>query len=74
MNDESDYDASFYRFAMGSCGVPALAQPRRGLKHASPRTRTSLTQHFKLKHRAGRELALRVIKRLLDDRHETRDR
>jgi hypothetical protein len=74
LGPEIDDDASFYRFAVSCCGAPSHAQPRRGAWRVLPRGRTSLTQHFKLKHHAGRRLAERLIKRLLDDRNETKDR
>ena len=62
-----DGEASFYRFAMGRCGAAAVPV-RTGAWRTAPRGRSSLIQHFKLKHRAGRGLAHRMIKRLLDDR------
>ena len=58
----ADSETSFYRFAMDRCG--AATAPVRSVR----RGRSSIIQHFKLKHRAGRGLAHRLIKRLLDDR------
>jgi hypothetical protein len=62
---EGDCDASFYRFAVGCCSAASPAPPRRGAWRAVRRGRSSLTQHFKLKHRAGRGLVLRAIRKIL---------
>ena len=62
---ESDGDTSFYRFAISCCGAASAGPPRRGARRTAPRGRSSLMQHFKLKHRAGRSLALRVIRKIL---------
>jgi hypothetical protein len=70
---ESDCDTSFYRFAVGRCGTAFPAPRRRGAWRAAPRGRSSLTQHFKLRHRAGRELALRAIKKSLTTETEMKD-
>jgi hypothetical protein len=63
--DGKNTDPSFYRFAVSTCGAASAGCPRRGARRTAPRGRSSLMQHFKLKHRAGRGLALRVIKRIL---------
>ncbi|MGP0088877.1 MAG: hypothetical protein ACLPKB_02795 [Xanthobacteraceae bacterium] len=70
---ESDCDTSFYRFAVGRCGAASPEPPWRGAWRPASRGRSSLTQHFKLRHRAGRDLALRAIKKILTTETKLKD-